>query len=1662
MRKAYILALAFCLYLQAAMAGTDRKLIAFEDSSCSLENRFFRTGTTIYFQALGTAQAPSPVLFVRLMGIEIQVGLAEVIPKSGIYRGVFHTGSITDDARDIVGTFDGALLELRSDIDRDGITGTTDVLNLTIDDQPPGPPRWCDSNATPRGSVRVNWTQYEAPDFRRYTVVRALRQDFADAIDMVNITSANILQWFDPENNLISGTPYWYGVCVVDLAGNPSSIRGAERTVMPFNDTTPPAKVTGLKAQAPEGGNSINLTWVSSPEPDVLGYSIYHSITAPVETVNRNLIGFVTGTTFLHEGISANYLHLYVVVAFDEEENPSPASTPANATPDDTLAPGPPTNLAISTDATGYLNLTWSPPEGEEVYRYRIYRSEESGAQQFWNPIVLTSETNFIDEAVVHGKTYFYVVRASDRAGNEEKNTLQVAATSVDTTPPRPPRGLKAEDTDIGARIRLVWLAPGGEVPAEYWVFRSNSHGAQNFSSPMAVVSKTEFTDRTVQDGVVYYYVVRAVDVAGNVETNTNEIAVVSRDITPPPAALEVIALPQRGGMIGVGWMPPGSDVEDVDLAKQIRADVDHYNVYWNTYEGFKPDPSKMFSTTETSIHHSNLVDGQTYYYIVRTVDAAGNENKQDDLTSVSAVADTSPPGAPTNLKTFRLEDGRIKLDWDAPSGEAPYRYNIYRSTAPRAQSYRYPFGMAFAETEWIDENVTDEQRYFYVVRSADFLLNEDPNTIEVGNYSEDLMPPPAPRGLEVTQLAMGDLMVNWSEPEYQSTSLRGTTREADKVVLYRVYVSELPGQQNFSRPVAETRQTFFVDKGLKDMVNYYYVVRSVDSAGNEDENRYEVRGTADASPPSAPVDAIAQRSPKGEVVLSWSDPDGEAVFEYRIYKFTGNQTQGFKSPLTATRKNLFVDNDVSEAIQYRYVIRSVDKAGNEGRNTDEILAPVLLGPPLKVEARASKNGAIDVTWEPPAGAKDSVREYHIYRSMVPGVEQLGDPWATTVLTMYKDTSRVIGGTIQYMVHGTRYYYSVRAVDMYGNEGMRSTEASAVSDNQPPDKPRELAAVAEPTGEITVKWLTPAGERVGSYRIYRSIKSGTFNFMVPLDETTRIIYYDKNVKTMTTYYYVVRSVDEAGNEEQNTDEVSVMAFDAPPQAPRNLRAQVRPNGSITLIWDQPLGEIISRYNVYRALESGKENFAEPFAMATVTTFTDGFVEHGLTYYYVVRAVDSTGNEEENKNEISKMSQDTEPPGQPADLKAAAAGSGTILLQWQDPTGERPAGYIVYRSQSPYFKPGNQNLLARTQGNSYLDQDPSLGDAQTYHYVVHSVDSIGNEDGNENRVQATTPPAAPANLSASSNERGEIVLVWKIPTTPTAKFRIYRSTKSKDYDLSNPLAEIPYPVTTYIDSGLNQSEVYYYIVRSVDARDAEDSNLKEVHAVSMETVPPLPTAGLRASQIVSGAVGLTWSHPDPEDVSLYNVYRCDGAPNLARARLLASTNQTSIEDVNVTSGRTYAYLVRAVDVHGNEEANANWTSTMSVDNLPPAPPTNLTAEAHSGGTIELNWNSPGERNLTFSIYRATTRDPANATLIASTNVTTFLDAKLINGKEYFYMVRARDSAGNEERNEAIVSAVASKAGPRVLLALLLIAVFVSGAYVVDRRLRASEAHMGKRG
>ncbi len=212
------------------------------------------------------------------------------------------------------------------------------------------------------------------------------------------------------------------------------------------------------------------------------------------------------------------------VTAVDGGGNSATSST--NLTLDNT-PPFAPTNLAVTATAGGPIQLTWTAsPEADLAY-YNIYRATSSGGQNYSLPTyqVSAGTTTYTDTTTTNGVTYYYVVRAQDAAGNIETNTFEAsAATSVTGLPP--PTNLTATAI-AGDGIKLTWTASSPEADvAQYNIYRATTSGGENYSSPTYTVSAgiTTYTDTSTTDGVTYYYVVRAQDAAGNIETNTNEV----------------------------------------------------------------------------------------------------------------------------------------------------------------------------------------------------------------------------------------------------------------------------------------------------------------------------------------------------------------------------------------------------------------------------------------------------------------------------------------------------------------------------------------------------------------------------------------------------------------------------------------------------------------------------------------------------------------------------------------------------------------------------------------------------------------------------------------------------------------------------------------------------------------------------------------------------------------------------------------------------------------------------------------------------------------------------------------------------------------------------------------------------------------------------------
>jgi len=174
----------------------------------------------------------------------------------------------------------------------------------------------------------------------------------------------------------------------------------------------------------------------------------------------------------------------------------------------------------------------------------------------------------------------------------------------------------------------------------------------------------------------------------------------------------------------------------------------------------------------------------------------------------------------------------------------------------------------------------------------------------------------------------------------------------------------------------------------------------------------------------------------------------------------------------------------------------------------------------------------------------------------------------------------------------------------------------------PPSAPTGVTATAG-NQQVSLSWNASAGAT--SYNVKRGGASGGPYTTVSSPTTTS--YNDTGVSNGTTYFYVVSAVNTYG-ESGNSSQVSAMPVLPVPPAPTGLTATAG-NQQVSLSWNASAGA--TSYNVKRGAASGGPY--APLASPTTTSYTDKAVTNGTTYYYVVTAVNASG-ESANSNEAS--------------------------------------------------------------------------------------------------------------------------------------------------------------------------------------------------------------------------------------------------------------------------------------------------------------------------------------------------------------------------------------------------------------------------------------------
>jgi hypothetical protein len=169
-----------------------------------------------------------------------------------------------------------------------------------------------------------------------------------------------------------------------------------------------------------------------------------------------------------------------------------------------------------------------------------------------------------------------------------------------------------------------------------------------------------------------------------------------------------------------------------------------------------------------------------------------------------------------------------------------------------------------------------------------------------------------------------------------------------------------------------------------------------------------------------------------------------------------------------------------------------------------------------------------------------------------------------------------------------------------------------------PTAPTSLAATAG-NAQVSLSWSPTNG--ASGYRVLRGTTSGgPYTSMATGVLTTN--YLDTGLTNGVTYRYIVRAQNALGESAASNEAQAAPSVTAPaaPAAPTSLVATAG-RRKITLTWTASTGAV--SYRVKRTSTSG----STPYTIATgvtATTYTDSLLPLGATFWYVVTAVNASG------------------------------------------------------------------------------------------------------------------------------------------------------------------------------------------------------------------------------------------------------------------------------------------------------------------------------------------------------------------------------------------------------------------------------------------------------
>lgn len=1326
----------------------------------------------------------------------------------------------------------------------------------------------------------------------------------------------------------------------ISIRANNSVGSGTSVSSNEMNARTGTVAPTSLAATTTSG--QIVLAWTAAS--GATNYRIYRGTATGTYS---QLASGVTGTTYTDTTVANGTQYYYVVRAFNGIESAN--SNEATGLP-------LPAFTITSTEAlsTSTIRVNWASVTGASSYEVRY-----GTASGTYTSTITGATSPYTINSLSTGTTYYIVVRALNAVGS---GTSTQSTEVSQVTSLLAPTGLAASATP--GSVSLSWNVRAGA--SSYKVYRGTTSGS--LSELATGITNNSYIDSSVANGTTYFYAVSAFN--GSDSLNSSEVS-----IRPIASFTITSAVPTSSSQIAVTW--------------PVVSGAALYDLRYGTTSG-------SYTTTLTNqtspVTISGLTPGSSYYFVVVAKNSIGSGTS---FQSPEIGASTAF-GAPTGLAVSATQ-GQVNLTWNSVSGATSYK--VFRGTT--SGSYTEIESNAVTNS-YTDTSVVNGTTYYYTVKAYNGVDSADSNEASVrpiANFTFN----------SVTATSSTTLDLTWSTATGAAT--------------YDVRYGTVSG--NLTTTISNVTSPYTLS-GLTAGTIYYVSIRGRNAVGSGTSLDSAELNTRTS--PLAPTSLVATAT-TGQISLSWV-ASGSAA-SYNIYRGTTSGT--YSSLATGVSTLTYSDTTVSNGTQYYYVVRANN--GTESVNSSEATALPIPSFTISSTSALSPN-SIEVSWPLVNGATAYDVRY-------------GTSTGSYSTTLTNVTSPY---TITGLTGATNYYIVVRAKNTVGPG--TSTQSSEAIQVTPLGAPTGLVASATP-GSVNLSWSAVAGS--SSYKIFRGTSSGSYAQLAA--GVTGTSYTDSTVANGTSYFYVVRSYNGADSAASNEASIRPMAnfsitgatslsstsiqvawtgptgaatFDVrygtatgsytttltnvtspftitglsagtnyfivvranntvgagasvtssetsaltALSAPAGLTASGSP-GSVGLNWTSQAAA--TSYKVYRGTTSGSLTLLN--GSVSSNAYMDTTVANGTTYYYAV--LSNNGSDSALSSEVAVR------PISSFSLTAATPASATsINLSWESATGA--ATYdLRYGTATGVYLGTVTNVTSPYSLTS-------LTAGTTYFISIQAKNAVGlGTIVNSNEMNAKTATGAPTGLAAVSST-GNVSLTWNAVSGAT-NYNVYRSTTT-----TGPYTQIASAVTAaaYSDSTVANGTTYFYVVRSFNGYESDNSSEVSVRPIASFTL---------ASATVSSTSAASISWDPAAGAATYDVRIGTSSGNYTTTY----TNVTSPYSLSgLTAATTYFVRIRANNTVGS---GSSTTSNEVSFTTTTAAPSTLTASAATG-QVSLSWTAVTGA-ASYRVYRSTTSGTGYTQIASGVAVTNYSDTTVTNGTQYYYVVRAFNGTESANSTEA---------------------------------------------